>query len=193
MALMRGDAERAAAQPEEMVIRLRLSSQGGSFCCCRPISRRQTEQARGRADRRISALLEPQWRARRDGSRTQRRGCRSAVTGCCTDGRVDWQPAQLHPNISAQYFLIVAALTYGAAASGAGACISPRQARTRWRRFFVRRADSPRGRVSSTGWSRGSPGWSWEETPRAACVSRRADAVRCPAAPAFALLEGRGL
>ena len=105
-ALMRGDAERAAAQLEEMQDPLRLSSQGELLLLQAYQQAGQTEQARGRVQIGEYLLL-----LNLTASAATDLALSGADVARCdrllhrTDALIeDWQLAQLHPNISAQYF-----------------------------------------------------------------------------------------
>ena len=103
-ALMRGDAERAAAQLEEMQDPLRLSSQGELLLLQAYQQAGQTEQARGRVQIGEYLLL-----LNLTASAATDLALSGADVARCdrllhrTDALIeDWQLAQLHPNISAQ-------------------------------------------------------------------------------------------
>ena len=105
-ALMRGDAERAAAQLEELQDPLRLSSQGELLLLQAYQQAGQTEQARGRVQIGEYLLL-----LNLTASAATDLALSGADVARCdrllhrTDALIeDWQLAQLHPNISAQYF-----------------------------------------------------------------------------------------
>ena len=105
-ALMRGDAERAAAQLEELQDPLRLSSQGELLLLRAYQQAGQTEQARGRVQIGEYLLL-----LNLTASAATDLALSGADVARCdrllhrTDALIeDWQLAQLHPNISAQYF-----------------------------------------------------------------------------------------
>lgn len=104
-ALMRGDAERAA-QLEELQDPLRLSSQGELLLLRAYQQAGQTEQARGRVQIGEYLLL-----LNLTASAATDLALSGADVARCdrllhrTDALIeDWQLAQLHPNISAQYF-----------------------------------------------------------------------------------------
>ena len=179
-ALMRGDAERAAAQLEEMQDPLRLSSQGELLLLQAYQQAGQTEQARGRVQIGEYLLL-----LNLTASAATDLALSGADVARCdrllhrTDALIeDWQLAQLHPNISAQYFYQAALTCMELQRPERGASVSP-PLRGHGGGAFVRRADSPRGRVFRPAGAVDRPDGAGRRRPAPPAVSPR----RTPSAP----------